>query len=202
MCLAQPARPAWLPGRCATNVVDAGSPEAQSLCLIGSFSDSKQTEAERFSNLEREANSLVLYYRAQSQRKVKSYAQSRSTPTGMVMTPEEEKDHWARHWPKAPSPATLPEWPAPGEWTPESHHIFHPGITQLWSCCHPRGQVSPSWERPFLGSHYQLKEKGEEEACCDSRRRQRRHGGGGGADKLPFTPGLGIGTPGSRPQVA
>lgn len=76
MCLAQPARPAWLPGRCATNVVDAGSLEAQSLCLIGIFSVSKQTEAERLSNLEREANSLTLYHRAQSQRKVKSYALS------------------------------------------------------------------------------------------------------------------------------
>lgn len=53
VCLAQPARPAWLPGRCATNVVDTGSLEAQSLCLIGSFSDSKQTKAERLSNLER-----------------------------------------------------------------------------------------------------------------------------------------------------
>lgn len=37
----------------------------------------------------------------------------------MVTAAEEEKDHWtgwARHELKGPVPATLPEWPAPGEW--------------------------------------------------------------------------------------
>lgn len=76
VCLAQPARPAWLPGRCATNVVDAaGSLEAQSqcLCLIGTSSDFREAKTDRLSS-----------HRAQSQRKVESKvcAQNRSTPPG------------------------------------------------------------------------------------------------------------------------
>lgn len=95
VCLAEPARPAWLPGRCATNVVDAGSLETQSqcLCLIGTVSDFTQAKADRLSNLEREANSSTPFYRAQSQRKVKAniYAQNRSSPAGLVSVRKRRK---------------------------------------------------------------------------------------------------------------
>lgn len=152
VCLAQPARPAWLPGRCATNVVDAGSLEAQNrcLCLIGTFSDFRQTEADKLSNLERGANSLAPCYRAQSQRKVKSkvYAQTRSTPTGMVRRGERSLDQAGT----GTSPKDGPQQRSQsgqhlGNGLPGPRHLFHLGITQLWCCCHPRGQVSPSRER-------------------------------------------------------
>lgn len=137
VCLAQPARLAWLPGRCATNVVDAGSLETQSqcLCLTGTVPDFTQTKADRLSNLDREANSSTPFYRVQSQRRVKAniYAQNRRSPAGLVGFGRGGRslDRLGQALARRTSPSSTPRvastWGM--EWTPQSQHIFHPGIT-------------------------------------------------------------------------
>lgn len=122
--------------------------------------------------------------------KSKACAQNQSGRTGMVRSQHRRKiigQAGPDASPKGPAPSSLPEWPAPGEWTRGSHHIFHPGITQLWPCCHRGASYPLLGETSSLGSHYQVKEEGAESPAVALPGAQRRRWGRRQA--LPSAPG-------------